>query len=66
MKWPFGGVPKPVAGEPIELFGGPLDGIVARAKGPGHVPPPIGHFGEHHYHLEYDGSGFRYVYQGQS
>ena len=51
----------PVRGEPIEIFGGPLDGSVVRAR-----PPLVRSFdhGPRRYQLTRDLTGWRYVYRG--
>jgi hypothetical protein len=52
---------RPVQGEPIECFGGPLDGVVVRGR-----PPLVTSFdhGPHRYQLKRDLTGWRYLYRG--
>ena len=57
--------PKPIQGEPIELFGGPGDGILLFVKRP--LPQTLQYpcpAADHTYRLKRDLTGWRYLYRG--
>jgi hypothetical protein len=57
--------PKPIQGEPIELWGGPGDGILLFVDPP--LPRTLDYpcpAADHRYNLRRDLTGWRYLYRG--